>query len=196
MLATILTPTEGTAVVGGFDVRAEPHRVRESIGFLSSTTALYGRLTAREMIEYFGRLYGLSEERLAARVGQIVDELEMSEFADRRCDRLSSGQKQRVSIGRSIVHEPEVMVFDEPTTGLDVMTARTITRFIRRCREEGKTVIFSTHIMSEVEALCDRIGVIHAGKLVAVGTVDELRTLTGESALESVFLHLVDQVAS
>jgi sodium transport system ATP-binding protein len=193
MLATILAPTSGTARVAGYDVRTEPNKVRESIGFLSSSTALYGRLTAREMIEYFGRLYGLTEERLAARIRFILEELEMEDFAGRRCDRLSTGQKQRVSIGRSIVHEPGVMIFDEPTTGLDVMTARTITRFIRRCRSEGKTVIFSTHIMSEVEALCDRIAVVHAGKIAATGTVAELRARTGQTALESVFLSLVGE---
>jgi sodium transport system ATP-binding protein len=193
MLATILTPTSGTARVAGFDVRDRPDKVRESIGFLSSSTALYGRLTGREMIEYFGRLYGLTEERLAARLAFILEELEMEDFADRRCDRLSTGQKQRVSIGRSIVHEPEVMIFDEPTTGLDVMTARTITRFITRCRREGKTVIFSTHIMSEVEALCDRIAVVHEGRVAAIGTVDELRARTGHTALESVFLELVGE---
>jgi sodium transport system ATP-binding protein len=193
MLATIIAPTSGTARVAGYDVRTEPDMVRQSIGFLSGSTALYGRLTAREMVEYFGRLYGLSESRLAERVRAIVGELEMEEFADRRCDRLSTGQKQRVSIARSIVHEPRVMIFDEPTTGLDVMTARTITRFIRRCRSEDRTVIFSTHIMSEAEALCDRIAVIHGGRVVAVGTVDELRALTGQRALESVFLALIGE---
>ena len=193
MLATIIAPTSGTARVAGYDVRSEPDRVRQSIGFLSGSTALYGRLTAREMIVYFGRLYGLSEARLAERVQTIIDELEMEEFADRRCDRLSTGQKQRVSIGRSIVHEPRVMIFDEPTTGLDVMAARTITRFIRRCRQDGRTVIFSTHIMSEAEALCDRVAVIHAGRVVAVGTIDELRVITGQRALESIFLALIGE---
>jgi sodium transport system ATP-binding protein len=193
MLATVIAPTSGTARIAGHDVRLEPDRVRQAIGFLSGTTSLYGRLTAREMIEYFGRLYGLSEARLAGRVRAIVDELEMAEFADRRCDRLSTGQKQRVSIARSIVHEPRVMIFDEPTTGLDVMTARTITRFIRRCRQEGRTVILSTHIMSEAEALCDRVAVVHAGRVAAVGTLDELRALTGQRALESVFLALVGE---
>jgi sodium transport system ATP-binding protein len=117
----------------------------------------------------------------------------MSEFANRRCDRLSTGQKQRVSIARSIVHRPTVMVFDEPTTGLDVMTARTITRFIRKCREEGRTVVLSTHIMSEAEALCDRIAVIHNGKIAATGTIDELRAATGQQTLESVFLAIVGE---
>jgi sodium transport system ATP-binding protein len=193
MLATVIAPSSGTARVLGFDIREEAARVREGIGFLSSSTALYGRLTAREMVEYFGRLYGLDEGKLASRVDQIFDELEMREFATRRCDKLSTGQKQRVSIARSIVHDPRVMIFDEPTTGLDVMTARTITRFIRRCRDDGRTVIFSTHVMSEAESLCDRIAVVHGGRIVAEGTLDELRVTTGRSALESVFLTLVGE---
>jgi sodium transport system ATP-binding protein len=193
MLATILTPTSGTARIAGHDVRTEPEAVRRAIGFLSGSTALYGRLSGREMVEYFGRLYRLSEPDLAARVRDLIEELEMGDFVDRRCDRLSTGQKQRVSIARSIVHEPEVMIFDEPTTGLDVMTARTITRFIRRCRELGRTIVFSTHIMSEAEALCDRVAVIHEGRIVATGTVDDLRQQTGRQALEEVFLTLVGE---
>jgi sodium transport system ATP-binding protein len=193
MLATVIAPTSGTARVAGYDVVTEGAKVREAIGFLSSSTALYGRLTAREMVEYFGRLYGLSEVRLSERVDAIFDELEMNEFAGRRCDKLSTGQKQRVSIARSIVHDPRVMIFDEPTTGLDVMTARTITRFIRKCRADGRTVIFSTHVMSEAESLCDRIAVIHAGRVAATGTLDELRVRTGRRTLESVFLDLVGE---
>jgi sodium transport system ATP-binding protein len=193
MLATIISPTAGTARVLGFDIREHAARVRETIGFLSSSTALYGRLTAREMVEYFGRLYGLDDTRLSARIEQVFDELEMGEFASRRCDKLSTGQKQRVSIARSIVHDPLVMIFDEPTTGLDVMTARTITRFIRRCRDDGRTVIFSTHVMSEAESLCDRVAVVHGGRIVAEGTLEELRAQTERTALESVFLALVGE---
>jgi sodium transport system ATP-binding protein len=193
MLATIIAPTSGTARVSGYDVATQASRVREQIGFLSSSTALYGRLTAQEMVAYFGRLYGLDERRLAERLAVVLEELEIDGFADRRCDKLSTGQKQRVSIARSIVHDPRVMIFDEPTTGLDVMTARTITRFIRRCRDEGRTVIFSTHVMSEAEALCDRIAVVHGGKIVARGTLDELRERTGRRTLESVFLALVGE---
>jgi sodium transport system ATP-binding protein len=193
MLATIIKPTSGHARVAGHDVVEAPDRVRQVIGFLSGSTALYGRLTACEMIEYFGRLYGLEKRELTERLDELIVELEMSEFANRRCDRLSTGQKQRVSIARSIVHRPTVMVFDEPTTGLDVMTARTITRFIRKCREEGRTVVLSTHIMSEAEALCDRIAVIHNGKIAATGTIDELRAATGQQTLESVFLAIVGE---
>jgi sodium transport system ATP-binding protein len=193
MLATLLTPTTGTAVVAGHDVRREGQRVREKIGFLTGSTALYGRLTAREMVEYFGRLHGLDEGALAARIDGLFDELEMRSFAAGRCDKLSTGQKQRVSIARAIVHSPSVMIFDEPTTGLDVMTSRTIMRFIAKCRGEGRTVIFSTHIMSEAERLCDEIAVMHGGRVVALGTLEELRARTGRTALEEVFLALVGE---
>ncbi|HNC44456.1 MAG TPA: ATP-binding cassette domain-containing protein, partial [Acidobacteriota bacterium] len=181
----------GEAYVAGHDVRLEPEKVREKIGFLSTSTALYGRLTAREMVEYFGRLYGMPEPLLQQRLKEVFSVLEMNEFANGRCDKLSTGQKQRVSIARSIIHEPPVMIFDEPTTGLDVMTSRTIMRFIERCREQSKTVIFSTHIMSEVERLCDEVAIIHDGRIVAQGTVEELRERTGLVPLESVFLKLV-----
>lgn len=191
ILATLLEPTTGEAYVAGHDVRLEPEKVREKIGFLSTSTALYGRLTAREMVEYFGRLYGMAESLLQQRLKEVFSVLEMNEFANGRCDKLSTGQKQRVSIARSIIHEPPVMIFDEPTTGLDVMTSRTIMRFIERCREQNKTVIFSTHIMSEVERLCDEVAIIHDGRIVAQGTVEELRERTGLVPLESVFLKLV-----
>lgn len=191
VLASLLSPTSGTAVVAGHDVRADPQKVRENIGFLTGSTALYGRLSAREMVEYFGRLNGLGDRELAERVESIFTDLDMHDFAEGKCDKLSTGQKQRVSIARSIVHRPTVMVFDEPTTGLDVMTSRTIMTFIEKCRTEGRTVLFSTHIMSEVERLCDEIGVMHRGRIVARGSIAQLREKTGESALESVFLKLV-----
>lgn len=193
MLATLLEPTSGEATVAGYDVRLEPEKVREKIGFLSASTALYGRLTAREMVQYFGRLYGLPDTMIEKRIQEIFTVLEMHEFAQGRCDKLSTGQKQRVSIARSIIHEPPVMVFDEPTTGLDVMTSRTIMRFIERCRSEGRTVIFSTHIMSEVERLCDQIAVIHNGRVAAQGTLESLRERTGVIPMESVFLNLVGE---
>jgi len=193
MLATLLAPTGGRATVAGHDVATEPDKVRAKIGFMSNSMALYGRLTAREMIEYFGRLHGLDGAALRTRVDALLEELGIDAFARGRCDRLSTGQKQRVSIARAIVHGPEVVIFDEPTNGLDVMTSRTITGFIHRCRGEGRTVIFSSHIMSEVERLCDEIAVVHGGRIVAHGTMDELRAQTGRVQLESVFLALVGE---
>ena len=191
MLATILEPTAGTAVVCGHDVIDHPERVRANVGFLSTATALYPRLTAREVVQYFGRLNGLSETVLKQRVDKIFDRLDMNGFRDRRCDKLSTGMKQKTSIARTLVHDPAVMIFDEPTLGLDIMTARTITAFIRECRDLGKTVIFSTHIMSEVEKLCDVIGIIQGGKLLAEGSIDDLRAKYGERDLEEIFVKVV-----
>jgi len=195
MLATILKPTDGTALVGGYDVVKEPEKVRAHVGFLSTATALYGRLTAQEMVEYFGRLYGLDNSTLKRRIDEVFGRLGMDEFRDRRCDKLSTGMKQKVSIARTLVHDPPVMIFDEPTLGLDVMTARTIVDFIRECRQQGKTVIFSTHVMSEVEKLCDTIGIIHNGKLLAEGTLAELRQRYQQPDLEEVFVHVVEAAA-
>jgi sodium transport system ATP-binding protein len=192
MLATILAPSDGTAIVAGFDVAKEPQQVRSHVGFLSTATALYGRLTALEMVEYFGRLHGLDEPRLRRRIDEIFTRLQMNDFRGRRCDKLSTGMKQKVSIARTLVHDPSVMIFDEPTVGLDVMAARTISGFIRECRDQGKTVVFSTHVMSEVEKLCDHIGIIHDGKLLAEGTLPELRARYGIHDLEDLFVKVVE----
>jgi sodium transport system ATP-binding protein len=192
MLATILAPTEGTANVAGYDVMKNPQQVRSHVGFLSAATALYGRLTAQEMVEYFGRLYGLDEPTLRRRIDELFARLEMNDFRDRRCDKLSTGMKQKVSIARTLVHDPSVMIFDEPTVGLDVMAARAISGFIRECRDNGKTVVFSTHVMSEVEKLCDRIGIIHSGKLLAEGTLPDLRAHYGIQDLEDLFVKVVE----
>jgi sodium transport system ATP-binding protein len=193
ILATILTPSDGTAVVAGYDVKKEPQKVRTCVGFLSTATALYGRLSAQEMVEYFGRLHGLDEPTLRQRINAIFERLEMNDFRDRRCDKLSNGMKQKVSIARTLVHDPSVMIFDEPTVGLDVMAARTIVGFIRECRDRGKTVIFSTHVMSEVEKLCDRIGIIHDGRMLAEGTLADLRQRFGKQDLEDIFVEVVEQ---
>ena len=195
LLATILEPTGGTAVVAGFDVRRAPQEVRARVGFLSAATALYGRLSAQEMVEYFGRLHGLDELTLRRRIEEIFTRLGMDDFRDRRCDRLSDGMKQKVSIARTLVHDPAVMIFDEPTVGLDVMAARSIIAFIRECRSHGKTVVFSTHVMSEVEKLCDRVGVIHGGKLLAEGSLSELRARFGVADLEELFVKVVEPCA-
>jgi len=190
MLATILKPTAGTASVAGFDVTSRSHEVRKNIGFLSTQTALYGRLTAREFVEYFGRLHGVPESELGRRVDGIFERLDMNGFRDQRCDKLSTGQKQKTSIARTLVHDPPVMIFDEPTVGLDVFAQRNILDFVRECRDRKKTVVFSTHVMSEAERLCDRLGIIHDGRLVAEGTVAELKTAHGINDLEDLFVHL------
>ena len=191
LLATLLRPTGGTAVVSGFDIGTEPEKVRAQVGFLAASTALYGRLTAREMIAYFGRLNGLADAEIAVRTGRLADELDMHAFLDRRCDTFSTGMKQKTSIARTLIHDPAVMIFDEPTLGLDVMTARAIVRFVHECKARRKTVVYSTHVMSEVEKLCDRIGIIHGGKLLAEGTLPELRARYGEQDLEEIFVRAV-----
>lgn len=191
LLATLLQPTSGRATVAGFDIAREPQQVRANVGFLAASTALYGRLTAREMIAYFGELNGLSASAIETRIAQLAEELDMHEFLDRRCDKFSTGMKQKTSIARTLIHDPAVMIFDEPTLGLDVMTARAIVRFVRTCRERGKTVIYSTHVMSEVEKLCDVIGIIHQGRLLAEGTLGDLRARYGEPDLEEIFVRAV-----
>jgi len=191
MLATILEPTDGTAVICGHDVIDAPEKVRANVGFLSTATALYPRLTSQEMVEYFGRLNGLDETTLKKRVDEIFNRLDMNSFRDRRCDKLSTGMKQKTSIARTLIHDPQVMIFDEPTIGLDIMTARTIVDFIRECRQRGKTVIFSTHVMSEVEKLCDVIGIIQSGKLLAEGSLAELRVRYRQNDLEEIFVQVV-----
>jgi sodium transport system ATP-binding protein len=192
MLSTILEPTDGTARVAGFDIMKDAQKVRANIGFLSTATALYGRLSSYEMVQYFGRLNGLEDNVIDQRINALFARLEMNEFRDRRCDKLSTGMKQKTSIARTLIHNPQVMIFDEPTVGLDVMAARTIVQFIRECRDQGKTVIFSTHVMSEVEKLCDHIGIIHGGRLLAEGTLADLRQRSGLNDLEDIFVQVVE----
>jgi sodium transport system ATP-binding protein len=177
--------------VAGHDVVTAAGRVRASVGFLAASTALYGRLTARETIAYFGRLNGLAEAPLAARIRQLADELDLHEFLDRRVEKFSTGMKQKTSIARTLVHDPAVLILDEPTLGLDVMAARAIVRFVRECRAHGRTVIYSTHVMSEVEKLCDVIGIIHQGRLVAEGSLEGLRARFGQQDMEEIFVRAV-----
>ena len=191
MLATLLRPASGTITVAGHDAATAPEKVRANVGFLAASTALYGRLTAREMITYFGELNGMSRDAIRTRINQLAEELDMHDFLDRRCDKFSTGMKQKTSIARTLVHDPAVMIFDEPTLGLDVMTARSIVKFVRECRNRGKTVIYSTHVMSEVEKLCDTIGIIHGGKLVAEGPLAELQARFVERDMEEIFVKAV-----
>lgn len=191
MLATILKPTAGTARLMGHDVLREPEAVRRSLGFYSASTALYPRLTGRETLEFFARINGYPSHEVATRVAYLVDRFGISEYQNARVEKLSSGMKQKVSIARTVAHDPPVLVFDEPTVGLDVMNALDMVRVIRALRDDGKTIIFSSHIMSEVEKLCDRIGIVHRGRLLALGTLDELRERTGEHYLEDVFVRYV-----
>ena len=193
LLATLIRPTSGSATVGGRDIVSDAAAVRSQVGFLAASTALYGRLTAREVVTYFGELNGMDRAQVRTRLDQLATDLQMHDFLDRRCDALSTGMKQKTSIARMLVHDPAVMIFDEPTLGLDVTTARAIVQFVRSCRALGKTVIYSTHSMHEVEKLCDRIGIIHGGRLLAEGTLPELQRQTGEDDMEEVFLRVIGQ---
>lgn len=192
ILSTVLEASAGTATVNGHDVARDSAAVRASIGFLSTSTALYGRLTPRETLRYFGNLYGLQGEKLKERIAYVTEKLALGEFIDRPCEKLSTGQKQRTSIARTILHDPPVLFFDEPTAGLDVVASQTVMEFIEEARRTGKTVIFSTHIMSEVERLCDRVMVIHDGRVRGEGTVATLLESTGEATLEKAFLTMVE----
>jgi sodium transport system ATP-binding protein len=191
ILCTVLKPTRGVATVAGYDVFTQPSEVRQHIGFLSANTAIYDRMSAWEMVEYFGRLYGLSDERLTARMEEIFASLQMNDFRDMLGAKMSTGMRQKVSIARAIVHDPPVMVFDEPTLGLDVLVARAVLQNIERLRDLGKCILFSTHIMREVEKICNRVAIISHGKIQSAGTLAELRERHGEQDLEELFFRLV-----
>jgi sodium transport system ATP-binding protein len=191
MLATILQPTAGRAALMGHDVAREPELVRRNLGFSSSTTALYPRLTARETIEFFARVNGCPARLVARRVDDLIARFGLESYADARVDKLSQGMKQKVSIARTVAHDPPVLIFDEPTVGLDVLNAIEMQQVIAQFRAEGKTILFSTHIMSEAEKLCDRIAIIHRGRIHACDTLANLRVATGQHYLEDIFVHYV-----
>ena len=193
MLSTALTPTRGSARIDGLDVVRDARAVRKRIGFLSGSTGIYGRLTPREMVSYYGALHGMDASAVRARVAALFAALDIESYADRRNDSLSTGMKQKVSIARTLVHDPAVVIFDEPTTGLDVSAAETVVEILARCRDEGKTVLFSTHHMHEVERLCDHVVVLSRGALRFEGSCQELRARTGEDALDRAFLQVIDR---
>jgi sodium transport system ATP-binding protein len=197
ILAGILVPTAGSAHVAGIDVARDPLAVRRRLGFLTNTTGLYPRLTGRELLGYFARLHGMSRDATAARVDALVGALALAPFVDRRCESLSTGERQRVSIARAVLHDPEVLILDEPTAGLDVLASRFLRDFVRAERDRGKAVLFSTHYLAEAELLCDRIGLLHQGSLLAEGTPPALRDAAdGAPSLEEAFLRLVGRKAA
>lgn len=191
MLCTLLAPTAGGATVAGFDVARQPGDVRRRIGFLSTNTGIYDRMTPRELVTYYGRLYGLAEQELTDRIKDLFETLQMTDFPDMVGSRLSTGQKQKVSIARAMIHDPPVLIFDEPTTGLDVLVQRAVLQTIKSLRKQGKTILFSSHYMNEVEKLCDRVAIMAHGKIVAIGTLDELREQFQERDVEEIFFRLV-----
>lgn len=196
MLSTILRPTGGRATVAGFDVVQQPERVRENIGFLSGDMGTYHRLTPREVLHLFGQLNGLKVEDVRRRSKELIERLEMTSYADSRIDTFSTGMKQRLSIARVLVHDPPVLILDEPTNGLDVPTAQMIEEFILEAKRNGKTIVLSTHVMEDAEYLCDRIAVMHQGSITAMGRMDDLRALTGKQRLKEIFLNLISMPAA
>ena len=193
ILSTVLRPTSGIATIDGYDVTAEPARVRRRIGFVSNNTAIYERMTATEMVSYFGRLHGLSGRQLEQRIDSLFDQLRMNDFRDVQGGKMSTGMRQKVSIARAMIHDPPVLIFDEATLGLDVLVARNLLNVIRDLRAAGKCLIFSTHIMSEVERLCDRIAIMHRGKILDSGSLDELTDRHQEDDFEELFFGLLSR---
>jgi sodium transport system ATP-binding protein len=191
MLYTLLKPESGTAQVDGFDVRQSPLEVQKRIGVLADARGLYPRLTSRENIRYYGRLHGLERETLEKQIDSLLVLLDMQSIADRKTEGFSTGEKLKVAIARTLVHNPKNVLLDEPTNGLDVMSTRAMRQFILRLREEGKCVLFTSHIMQEVAALCDHIVVISRGEVTANGTPDDLRKQTGEENLEDAFVAVI-----
>jgi sodium transport system ATP-binding protein len=188
MLYTLMRPDAGRVLVDGLDAAQEPGAVRRRLGVLPDARGLYKRLTARENVAYFGRLHGLDEAVIAAQTARLAAALGMDDFLDRRAEGYSQGQRTKTAIARALVHDPRNVLLDEPTNGLDVMTTRGLREFLRRLRAEGRCVLFSSHVMQEVGALCDRVVVIARGRVVAQGTPEELRAQTGQVSLEDAFV--------
>ncbi|MGB2985032.1 MAG: ATP-binding cassette domain-containing protein [Phycisphaerae bacterium] len=191
MLSGLMAPTSGSALLGGYDVATQPAEVKRILGFLTANTGLYQRLTARELLIYFAQLHRMEPDQAATRADYLIQWLGISDFADLRCGALSTGQKQRVNIARALVADPPILIMDEPTLGLDVLSNRIILEYIKRVRDEGKTIILSTHYLDEAEGMCDQIGLLHDGKLVAEGDLESLRLLAGEERLSNIFLKLI-----
>jgi sodium transport system ATP-binding protein len=193
MIATLVEPSAGSARVDGFDGHASPHEVRDRLGVLSDARGLYGRLTARENIAYYGALRGLAPARVQETIGRLSDWLDMGQLLERRTDGFSQGERMKVAIARALVHDPPNVVLDEPTNGLDVMTTRKLREVVKKLREAGKCVLFSSHIMQEVSALCDNIVIVAKGSVVASGTAAELLAMSGRDNLEDAFVHMAGE---
>ncbi len=193
ILSTVLRPTSGTAIVNGYDVVAAPEQVRRQIGFVSTNTAIYDRMTAWEMVQYFGQLYGLEVDCLHRRMELLFDRFQMNNIRDMLGSKMSTGMKQKVSIVRAMIHDPPVLIFDEATSGLDILAAREVLKTVEQVRDHGKCVIFSSHIMTEVSRLCDRIAIMNRGTILAEGTIDELSQQYDETDLEELFFQLISQ---
>lgn len=191
MISTILKPTSGTILVGNADVLTESELVRNKIGFLTGSTQLYDRLTPDEIVQYFADLHGMDKDKFTKRKKLLFDQLNIHEFSEKRISQLSTGMKQRVSIARSMIHDPGVVIFDEPTSGLDVISAQSIIEIIKQCKQEGKTVLFSSHIMSEIDLLCDDLAIIHKGQLIYNDTMENFRQQNVNRSLTEAFIEMV-----
>lgn len=193
MVAAILKPSSGNITLNGKQLDVSNEDVRRAIGFLSASTGLYERLTPREILTYFAKLFKYPTSGIRKRVDEMIEAFHMESYADTRCEKLSTGMLQRVSIARAVVHDPALLIMDEPTSGLDVIAKQSIYEFVLQCKNQNKIILFSTHLMNEAERLCDRIGILHRGKLFAIGTLEELRELTGQHYLEDIFLSIVKE---
>jgi sodium transport system ATP-binding protein len=192
ILSGLLPPTSGVARIGDIDVARDPRLAQSRLGFLTGSTGLYGRLTGRELLAYFGALHHVTATRVAERTSEISRALDLTGLLDRRCEALSTGQKQRLSVARAVLHDPPVLILDEPTVGLDVLASRFLRDYVRAEKARGKAVLFSTHYLAEADLLCDRIGLLFQGRLLAEGTPRELRDRAGGAdSLEEAFLRLV-----
>ena len=191
MLSTVITPTSGSIVIGGVDAISEPQEARRKIGFLTGSTGLYARLNAHELIDYFASLYDVPNPVVRERKKYLFDLLDMNEFANKKIGKLSTGMTQKVSICRTMIHDPEIVIFDEPTSGLDVITAESIIQLIRDCKSQNKTVIFSSHIMGEVDLLCDRLAIIHKGEMKYKGSMESFREQMSEKSITAEFIKTV-----
>ena len=189
MLGGILTQSEGSIKMAGVDYEVDRSLAKKKIGYLSGNTKLYGRMTPRELFKTFGELYDMSSDEINTAIDLVISTMRLEQFIDNRIENLSTGQTQRVSIARCLIHSPEIYIFDEPTLGLDVLSSRDIIEFMKKEREKGKTVLYSTHYMEEAETLCDRLIMIHTGKIIAEGTPQELKEKTGKDNLRDVFIH-------
>ena len=193
LLSGLMKPSSGRAVLAGHDVATEPQQVKQKLGFLTAQTGLYQRLSPRELLLYFAQLYGFPFQQARARVEHLIEWLDMAEFADLRGGALSTGQRQRTNIARALVSDPPILVMDEPTLGLDVLSNRLILNFILEQRPAGKAIVLSTHYLDEAESMCDRIGLLHQGRLVAEGSLEQLRVRTGQERLSDIFLQIIHE---
>ncbi len=196
MISTLMKPLKGEIKVAGMDISSDGAAVRSQIGFLTGSAGLHEKLSARETLNYFGKLHGLGRDLLELRIEELVERFELGEFLDRPTGKLSMGQKQRVMLARTLVHDPEVVVFDEATTGLDVLAAKSLMDIIRSCREDGKTVLFSTHIMGEVSMLADDVLILHKGRQIFEGTMDDFRAGQQSASIEDEFVRLLENAES